>query len=615
MSNSVLVAVDVGKTGARCAVWADGAGGPAVASADAPGLPGLAAPGGVAAAVRRVRVLLARASFAGRPARIGMGIAGALTAPDRARDLADALAGAFPGADVAVASDAVTAHCGALGGRPGIVATLGTGVSVLALAPDGCHRLVDGAGPWIGDFGSGAQIGRDGIRAVLRARENLAPATELVEAARRRFGHLADLAAVFAGADNPARLAASFAPEVARCAAAGDEVAARILDAAAADIAGSIRTAQRAAPETPVVLTGGLVALGAPLLDRLAAALPDVPLGRPEGDAIAGAARLAAATTTAWEPMVTRAAARPAGGGGGLDALTTEQPRPDADRLEELSTPELVDALLRHEREALDTLPAVAPALAAVIDAVAARMAAGGRLIYVGAGTPGRLAYLDAAECEPTFGIPAGLVVAVIAGGEGAVRRAVEGAEDDADQGARDVRALGLRAEDSVVGIAASGRTPYVLGALRAARDAGVLTVGVANNLGSELAAVSDSVIEIDSGPEVLTGSTRLAAGTTQKITLNTLSTGVMIRLGKTYRGRMVDVLATNAKLRARVVRIVRDLAGVPAEEAAAAVAAADGETKTALVALLADVPPDRARQALAAAGGRVADALAGARR
>jgi N-acetylmuramic acid 6-phosphate etherase len=543
-------------------------------------------------------------------------VAGALTDPAAAAGLARALAAARPGWTVAVASDAVTAHCGALGGRPGVVATIGTGVSVLALDAGGRFRLVDGAGPVLGDAGGGAQIGRDGLRAVLRARDGAGPPTALTAAAAERFGDPAGIAAAFASADNPARAAATFAPAVAACAEAGDPVAAGVLDRAADDLAASIGAAVRFAPGTEVALTGGLVRLGPALLDRLAARLPGVRLADPAGDALAGAARLAADRTTAWEPAVARAAGPGEGSApSGLGALRTEQPRPGADRLEQLSTAELVEALLQHEAEGLAALSAVAPHLSAVVDEVARRMARGGRLIYAGAGTPGRLAYVDAAECEPTFGVPPGVVIGLIAGGAPAVRRAVEGAEDDAGQGGRDVQALDPGPEDTVVGVAASGRTPYVLGALRAARAAGALTVAVANNPGSEISAVAEHAIEIDSGPEVLTGSTRLTAGTTQKIALNTLSTAVMVRLGKTYRGRMVDVLATNDKLRDRVVRIVGDLAGVDARVASDAVSAAGGETRTALVALLTGRSPDAARALLTRSGGRVADALAEAGR
>jgi N-acetylmuramic acid 6-phosphate etherase len=619
MAEAGVVGVDVGKTGARCSVWP---GPPVPPAADAPpsgsttasGHPGLAAPGGIGAVAQLVRALVdpAIASTDAAGWSLGVGVAGALAAPERAQDLADRLADALPGARVAVASDAVTAHCGARTGGPGIVATLGTGVSVLALAADGRSLLVDGAGHYIGDRGGGAQLGRQALRAVLRERDGAGPATALTPAAVVRFGALSDLPARFAEADNPARLAASFAPDVARCALSGDEISSRILQAAVGEIAASIRAAHdRAGGALPVVLTGGLLELGAALLDPLRSHLAGLDLREPAADAIHGAARLAVASDTAWEPAVRRARTRGAPlPDAPLERLATERARPGSDRLERLPVAGLVEALLQHEDEALGALRAAGPALARAIEAVIDRMREGGRLIYVGAGTPGRLAFLDSAECEPTFGIAPGLIEALLAGGDQALRRAAEGAEDDAEEGARGIAGLAVTPADTVVGITASGRTPYVLGALRAARAVGALTIGIANNPGSELSAIVEHPVEIDSGAEVVAGSTRLAAGTTQKVALNTLSTAIMIGLGKTYRARMVDVQATNGKLRDRVVRIVRDLAEVDEQAAAAAVAAAGGEAKTAVVALLAGLSPEQARAALAAAGGRVAGAV-----
>jgi N-acetylmuramic acid 6-phosphate etherase len=612
MSGSGVVAVDVGKTDARAVISYDD-GRPALVTSSA-GLPGLAAPGGVETATRLVTQLIRSATDMEHwdGWRVCVGLPGALAAPDRAQQLADRLARELAGAAIAVASDAVTAHCGALAGAPGIVATLGTGVSVLALAADGTHFLVDGAGHYIGDRGGGAEIGRHGLRAVLQARDGAGPPTALAAAAAQRFGPLEQLAAHFAGADNPARPAASFAPDVAASADAGDPVAQGILHDAAGAIAASIQAARaRTAPDLPVVLTGGLTNLGDALLGPLRDALDGLELRVPGGDALAGAALLADNTATGWEANVFRRRGADRSGEA-LDLLATEQARPGSDALEELPTTELVDVLLQHEGEALEALRSTSAVLAVVVDAAAKRMRDGGRLIYVGAGTPGRLAFLDAAECVPTFGVSPDVVVALIAGGEQAFRLAVEGAEDDSDQGARDLEELVVGPLDTVVGITASGRTPYVLGALGSARTAGAMTVGIANNVGSAIGEIVDHVIEIDSGPEVIAGSTRLAAGTTQKLTLNTLSTGVMVRLGKTYRGRMVDVLATNDKLRRRVVQMVRDLTGADEAEAAGALAAADGEVKVAVVSLLGNLSPDQARAALDAAGGQVSAALDG---
>jgi len=250
------------------------------------------------------------------------------------------------------------------------------------------------------------------------------------------------------------------------------------------------------------------------------------------------------------------------------------------------------------------------PAIAQAIDAIAARMRAGGRLIYIGAGTSGRLGVLDASECPPTFSTPPEQVVGIIAGGSYALTHAVEGAEDDHDAGAHDVAALEVDARDSVVGIAASGRTPYVLGGMAAARGRGALVISVACAAPSPMAEAADIAIAPVTGPEVITGSTRLKAGTAQKLVLNMLSTGVMIRLGKTFGNLMVDVQPTNRKLQARARRIVAEACGLPFEQAADLLQACDGQVKVAIVAHLAGLTPEMARQRLAEAGGVVGKAL-----
>ncbi|OBF84387.1 hypothetical protein A5791_24755 [Mycobacterium sp. 852002-51163_SCH5372311] len=288
----------------------------------------------------------------------------------------------------------------------------------------------------------------------------------------------------------------------------------------------------------------------------------------------------------------------------GLDALATEAVRPGLDDLDTWPIGEVVALLVAAEGETPAAVGAAVPEISAAAEAVAARLEIGGRLFYAGAGTAGRLGVLDAAECGPTFGTD--LVHGVIAGGPAALTQAIEGAEDRFDP----ADLADLTAADALVGITASGRTPYVLGALEYARAAGALSVAVVNNAGSE--ARADVVIELLTGPEVLAGSTRLTAATAQKIALNALSTSVMIGLGKAYGPRMVDVRTTNAKVRRRAVRIVRDAAGVDEQAATAALAAAGGHAKTAIVALLAGVDADEAARRLERAQGRVRDALGG---
>jgi len=294
-----------------------------------------------------------------------------------------------------------------------------------------------------------------------------------------------------------------------------------------------------------------------------------------------------------------------------LDILATESVRPDLDDLDRRPTDELVRTLVEGQRAAQTAAMAAVPTIAAAADAIAARLMQGGRLFYVGAGTSGRLAILDASECPPTFNTPPELVIALIAGGPAAVQEAVEGAEDDAEAGAADLRARALRPNDAVVGITASGRTPYVVGALRHAREVGSCTVAIANNPRSALADVADIAIELLTGPEVIAGSTRLCAGTAQKIALSTLSTTVMVRLGKTYGPYMVDVRATNAKLRRRALRMVQQITGANEAACAKALEATQGRVKPAVVMLLGDCDAKEAVRRLEAADGRVREALA----
>lgn len=294
-----------------------------------------------------------------------------------------------------------------------------------------------------------------------------------------------------------------------------------------------------------------------------------------------------------------------------MDLLATEALRPGLEDLDLRTPGDVVRLVLASERAAQDALAAAEHALAAAADAVAARMVAGGRLFYLGAGTPGRLAVLDAAELAPTYSALPGLVIALLAGGPGAMVSAAEGAEDDPTAAGRALDTHAAGANDAVVGIAASGRTPFVVGGLAHARRLGALTVAVVNNPGSPAAAAAELAVEILTGAELVAGSTRMAAGTTQKIALNAISTACMVALGKTYGARMVDVRATNGKLRRRAQRMVQEITGAGAETAAAALAAAGGQVKPALVALLAGVDPAEAARRLEACGGRVRRAVA----
>jgi N-acetylmuramic acid 6-phosphate etherase len=293
-----------------------------------------------------------------------------------------------------------------------------------------------------------------------------------------------------------------------------------------------------------------------------------------------------------------------------LAGLGTEAVRPDLRDLDERPTRELVRLAL-DEHHAVDAaLERAAPAIESAVDAVASRMRRGGRLIYLGAGTPGRLGALDAAECPPTYGTDPDLVVAVVAGGAVGVVRSTEQSEDEGAAAVAALEELKISEVDSVVGITASGRTPYVVEGLRSARAIGALTVSIANNEDAESSSVAEIAIETPTGPELVAGSTRLKAGTAQKIVLNALSTLVMVRLGKTFGNLMVDVAPGNEKLRDRGRRIVEAATGASSADASAALAAADGSVKQAVVMLLADVSAEDAGRRLAE-GRSVREALA----
>ncbi|MFB6436057.1 N-acetylmuramic acid 6-phosphate etherase [Streptomyces sp. NPDC056411] len=293
-----------------------------------------------------------------------------------------------------------------------------------------------------------------------------------------------------------------------------------------------------------------------------------------------------------------------------LDTLTTEAFRPELAEIDRRSTLDIARTMNAEDAVVPAAIAARLPEIAAAIDATAARMARGGRLVYAGAGTAGRLGVLDASECPPTFNTDPSQVLGLIAGGPPALVTAVEGAEDSAEFAAEDLTAIGLTALDTVVGISASGRTPYAIGAVEHARALGALTIGLSCNAGSELAAAAEHGIEIVVGPELLTGSTRLKAGTAQKLVLNMLSTLTMIRLGKTYGNLMVDVRASNDKLRARSRRIVALATGADDKEIEAALAETDGEVKNAILILLGGVDAPTAARLLDACDGHLRAAL-----
>lgn len=293
-----------------------------------------------------------------------------------------------------------------------------------------------------------------------------------------------------------------------------------------------------------------------------------------------------------------------------LEQLVSEERNPRTMGIDLMATPEIVATINAEDRLVPEAVGKTLPQVAQAVDRIVTAFGMGGRLIYIGAGTSGRLGVLDASECPPTFGVPPTMVVGVIAGGLGALVSAVEGAEDSAEGGAADLRAIDLSNRDVVVGIAVSGRTPYVIGALNYAKSLGAVTVGLTCNPASVIAGLADISIAPLVGPEVVTGSTRLKSGTAQKLVLNMLSTASMIRIGKTYQNLMVDVRTSNEKLLARAVRIVMQATDCPEQVAEAALERTGNDVKLAILTILTGLDVEAARAAMTKAGGFLRRAL-----
>ncbi|WP_342553852.1 N-acetylmuramic acid 6-phosphate etherase [Paenibacillus sp. FSL R7-0652] len=295
-----------------------------------------------------------------------------------------------------------------------------------------------------------------------------------------------------------------------------------------------------------------------------------------------------------------------------LNSLVTEQPNPQTDHIDQLPSAEIMELINREDRRIGELIQPLIPVIAQAADLIVARFQSGGRLFYVGAGTSGRLGILDASECPPTYGTPPSMVQGIIAGGFRAVKDPVEGAEDSEQAGGTDLENHGLNANDVVVGIAASGRTPYVIGAMKYARQIGAVVIGLSNNSDTPMSSLSNVSIEAVMGPEVVMGSTRMKAGTAQKMILNMLTTTAMIRLGKVYRNFMVDLNPSNEKLVHRAKRMIQLATGAKENEIEQAFTEADGHVKTAIVMLMADVDAAEAARRLEQADGFVRHAITG---
>lgn len=293
-----------------------------------------------------------------------------------------------------------------------------------------------------------------------------------------------------------------------------------------------------------------------------------------------------------------------------LGQLNTEAIDSRFSKIDTLSTVDLLKLFNDSDKSVAEEVAKVLPKVAEAINEITKRMESGGRLIYVGAGTSGRLGVLDASECIPTFSLQDGLVIGLIAGGDTALRTGIEGAEDVLEGSIEDLKKIAFSKKDSLVGIAASGRTPYVVGALQYAKEVGAGSIALSCNLNSELSKYADIAIEVDTGAEILAGSTRLKAGTAQKLVLNMISTVSMINLGKTYGNLMVDLQVSNIKLRDRAIRIIQAATSCDVERAQDALRESKDQVKVAIVMILLDSSAERALELLKASGSRVRAAL-----
>lgn len=293
-----------------------------------------------------------------------------------------------------------------------------------------------------------------------------------------------------------------------------------------------------------------------------------------------------------------------------LEKMTTEQRNPQTMNLDEMSPLQIVTEMNREDAGIPAAIQPHLKEIAQVVEWAAQSLSSGGRIFYMGAGTSGRLGVLDASECPPTFGVSADTVVGLIAGGPSAIMKAVEGAEDDQELGAQDLKDRHLTSKDLVIGLAASGRTPYVIGGIEYAKSIGCKTAGITCNEGSVIGKASDCAIDVVVGPEVLTGSTRLKSGTAEKMILNMISTAAMVQIGKSYGNLMVDVVLSNEKLQVRAENIVMQATGVDRETAKRTIAEAGGRCKTAITMILANCGKEEAQQRLAQANGHVRKAI-----
>ncbi len=530
--------------------------------------------------------------------------------PEEARTMRTLQANLLPNTPGMVVTDALAALVGGAGARYGVVVIAGTGM--IAYGEDDADASAR-AGGWghLLDGGSGYAIAMHALQAIARAEDGGELPTRLSERIRDALGlpSSQNLIHWLYAPERKVSEIAGLAPLALDAAQAGDLIATDIAVEAAEALAASVEAVTRRLnlherPPFPLVLAGGLLTgneffrtiVKQSIHTRVPAARPQLP----RYDAATGAGLLA------LEMLGHPLASFDEASGSKDGAWASERRNILTNDLDTRTTLELAGLMHIEDKRAVAAIRPNLPAIAETIDAIAARMKKGGRLIYVGAGTSGRLGVLDASECPPTFNTDPDQVAGVIAGGRRALTEAVEEAEDNPEDGARAMQELAIGPQDSVVGIAASGRTPFVMGALAEARRRDALTVALICNLPAPMAEIADYVLAPLVGPEVITGSTRLKAGTAQKLILNMLSTGVMVRLGKTYGNLMVDVQQLNAKLQVRARRIVAQACGITEETAAAALRQSNGDVKIAIVSTLLDCSPAEAQQRLQHSDGNV---------
>ena len=501
----------------------------------------------------------------------------------------------------ALDNDGIVAHAGALAGGEGIVVVAGTGAIAIGIA-DSQRVRVDGMGHWFGDEGSATWIALQGLRAAARAQDGRGEPTRLVEVLPKTLmvNSLRDAASLLASGDLTKFDLALAAVSVAKVAEEGDKVAQKILQDAVSHLAESAFAAARRLGrfDLTISFTGGVFRLtpNMPELFReaLSRQLPNAQVQEPQLPPHLGAALLAAKqigweVNEGWVDKLVETGKQwgyfdlGAGLVEVLPRLLSEQRNPASMFLDQLDVEAILTLINDEDHKVAPAVRQEIPAIAQAVRWAVRGLSRGGRLIYVGAGTSGRLGIMDAAECPPTFGTPPDWVIGVIAGGPQAVFRAVEGAEDDMEAGREEMRKLGVGENDVVVGLSVSGRTPFVIAAMDEARKRGAKTVAITVNRDAPIAAVADVVIAPVVGPEIVAGSTRMKAGTAQKLILNMISTATMVRLGRVRSNLMIDLRTWSVKLRERAKRIVAQLAGVSIPEAEKALEANNWEVRKAV--------------------------------